>query len=300
MSCKPAYFNGWGSCKSLLEKMNGAALQDKGVTMSDANATLLTYWRTAIADDDSAVRNTLILPILSFENTTDDVEIITSPLGKKIKGSDPIPSGVIYLDASILDYKTLHALQGQEYELFPSFEGGQYWAARKADGTLKGFRCTIATKAGLPPDDKLQSFPLYVFFTNYSEFENVVVVSDMDWTMNGDLLDYVPVGLDIQITTAYSAGDVTVLVTKRGSGDALTGLVAADFEVMKASRNATPPVGVTAVTENGAGSYTLTIEQDTGGTPANLAATDYCYLQAHADDGTYLTYLSHSIKIVGG
>ena len=150
----------------------------------------------------------------------------------------------------------------------------------------------------MPPEDKNQSYPLYLFFDNYDEFEEVVVFSDFDWSYS-DIQDYSPVGLNLRVTTAYTAGDVVVLAEKRGTGLPMTGLdQTTDWEVM--TSNATPTVAVTAVSEDGLGYYTLTIKKDNDGTPANLAASDYVYLQAHDDDATNLTYLSNAIKFFGG
>jgi hypothetical protein len=297
MSCKQAYFNGWGSCAALMDKMNGAALQTKGNTWTDASALVSATWQTAIADDDSAIRDTLMLPIQSFENTTDDLEITTSQLGKKLASGKPIPSGMIALDASLCDYKQLHVLEDTLYEFIPFFQDGTFWLSRKTDGTLKGFRVKIATKAGLPPEDKSLSYPVYLFFDNYNEFEDVVVVSpDFEFT---DLLDYSPAGLDVRVTTDYTGGDVIILITSRGTGLGKTGLsVAGDHEIM--DTNATPTVVVTVVSDDGLGYYTLTIKKDNAGTPTNLAATDYIDMQCHDVSGSNLTYLSHAFRFWGG
>lgn len=297
MSCKPAYFGGLGDCKALFEKMNGIVLQKKGETWTDDTIIAASSFQTVLADDDSDVRNAMAFRVLSFENTTDDVEILTSPLGKKSKGGDPYPSGVVYLQGSFNDYKLLYDHEGIEYDAILFYQDGSHWVTRKTDLTLKGLRCSFGTKAGLPPEDPNTSFPMYIFFDSVQEFKKVEIVSDYDWIYS-ELIDYVPVGLDFRVTTAYSAGDVIVQVDKRGTGEGMTGLVAGDFEVMKS--NAEPTVVVTALVEDGLGQYTLTIQKDNDGTPANLAATDYVYLQCHDDDATNLTYLSNAIKLFGG
>lgn len=299
-NCKTAYFSGWGTCKNLLKKCSGVTLQTKGQTWTDATIIAASSWHTAIADDDSSVRSVLPFNILNFENTTDDMEILTSSLGHKFKGSDPVPSAVVYLKCGMDDYQWLLDHDGHEYEMFPHFQGNSFWASRKADGTLKGFRCSIALVSGLPPEDKLMSFRMFLFFDEPEEFKNVVVVSPDNWRFS-DLINYVPVGLKFRVTTPYSSGNVTVLCEKVGSGDPMTGLSnTADWEIM--SSNATPTVVVTAVSEVGLGYYTLTIKKDNDGTPANLAATDYVIIQAHDVDltPTYLTYLSGSVQIYGG
>lgn len=291
MNCKNAYFSGWGECAKLMEKMNGGSLQNKGVSWTDTTAVSSSTWHGLIAALTEAARTVLMTPINAFENTTEDVEIITTQLGKGSIVGKPIPKGIIYLDASICDYKTLHALEGTWFEFAPFFQDGSMWMTRNSSGALKGFRCKIGTKAGLPPEDKSQSYPMYLFFDNYTEFENVVVVTP-DFTFS-DLLDFSAIGLEFKITTAMAAGDVVVQVNKRGSGDAMTGLAIADFEVL--ASNAEAPVVVTVLVEDGLGQYTLTIKK--GAAAANLATGEYAVLQASDDDATYVTYLSAGLKI---
>jgi len=298
MSCTPAYFSGWGSCKKLLQKTDGFILQKTGNTWTDASIQAASTWQTQIADDDSSVRTSLPFPILNFENTTDDMEILTSALGQKFKGSDPIPSAVVHLRLSKEDYQWLHAHDGKEYLYFPHYQGNTYWATRTASGALKGFTVRVYTVDGLPPEDKLQSYRLFLMFDDPEEFKNTVVVSDLPFSFS-DLLNYVPVGLKFRVTTAYTGGSVVVLCQKVGSNDPMTGLdQTTDWEVM--SSNATPTVAVTVVSDDGLGYYTLTIKKDNDGTPANLAATDYVVIQAHDDDATNLTYLSSAVKFYGG
>lgn len=297
MKCDNGYFNGWGSCASLLEMMNGAAIQKKGNVWTDAEIIALSNWQTAIADDDSTVRDTLMLPVLSFVNTTNEVEILESPLGKKSLGTKPTPSGIIYLDASICDYNHLHALEDTWFEIIPFFQGNKFWTTRKTDESLKGFRFKLGTVVGMPPEDKNTSFGMHIFFDSYAEFERIVVTSpDFIYT---DLFDFSPAGLEVLVTAAYSSSVITFKVTKRGSGDPMLGLTeVGDFEVLKS--NATPVVAATVVVDNGLGSYTVTFKKDSAGTPADLSATDQVTLQIHDDDATHVTFLSNAFKFNGG
>ncbi len=299
MDCVPGLFNGWGDCVAMLEEMIGGMLQYKGNTHTDANIISAAAWQTAIADDDSTVRDTLAIKINAFVRTTDDPEITTSQLGKKYKTKNGIPSGTLMLDASLCDYKQLHVLENRLYEFLPYFDGNSFWATRKTDNTLKGFRCRLATVAGFAPDDKTTSYPMHVFFDSYEEFKRVVVVSPA-FTLD-DIFDYSPAGLDVRILTPYTGGDVVVVVTKRGSGEATTGLTeVTDWETMRTTFGTLLPVAVTVVVEDGGGQYTLTIKKDTGGVPANLAATDTAWFMAHDDDATLLTFLSHLFDVIGG
>jgi len=296
MSCKKSYFGGWGDCFQMLTNMVGGVLQEKGKTWTDTTAQTANEWRAVIAENDVDVRNALALKILSFTPTTDEPEIVTTALGKKYKVKNAIPSGVLYLDTSLDDYKHLHRLEGKGFEFIPFFDGGDIWMTRTAAGLLKGFRCRIALVAGFAPDDKTQSFPVHIFFDSYSEFKEVDIISPI--FSFDDVMDYSAAGLNVKIATPYTGGKVVVQATKRGSGDAMTGLTQTDdWEIMASSFGTTTPVVVDVVTENGQGSYDLEI---TKGGSVNLAATDIITLQAHDDDGTFCTFLSHAFDVQGG
>jgi hypothetical protein len=295
MSCKSAYFNGWGECASMLEDMVGGILQEKGGTAWTATTMeSAATWRNVLSLIADASRDALALPVDSFVNTTDEAEIITSARGKKSIGKKPIPSGTIYLDASICDYQRMLDLEDQWFDFFPFFEGGSHWATKLTDGTFRGFRCKIGMVAGLPPEDKTQSFPVHIFFNSYDEFTRIFTFTNHDWLYD-DLLDYVPVGMNLVENTAYASGDLVVDLTVRGSGDGKTGLGETTDWVIRKS-NGTPVVATTVVVDNGQGNYTLTIKADSAGTPANLSSGEYLYLQAHQDDATYITYLSEAVK----
>ena len=283
----------------LMQKASGLVLQAKGQTWTRSTILAASSWHTAIADDDSSVRSAMPFELWNMENTTDEVSIVTSPLGLKFKESDPVPSAKFLLKLGLMDYQWILSHDGQSYEAFPHFQGNQFWATEKADGTLKGFRCTVNTVAGLPPEDKLMSYPLYAFFADPEEFKHIVLVSPDNWRFS-DLVNYVPVGLNIRVTTAMTSAVVKVYVEKVGTGDPMTGLLIGDFEIM--SSNATPTTAITVFADEGLGNYALTIKKDTDGTPATPAATDYFVIQAHDVDATptYLTYLSQAIQIYGG
>lgn len=291
--CKPAFFAGIGECKALMDKMVGGVLYAKGTTFSGTTILSEDTRHSALASLTEATA--LALPIMSFENTSDDISITTTQLGKKIADGKPIPSGVIYLDSSLCDYKTIKELEGTSFDFEPYFQDGSAWTSMKSDGTYKPFRVRIATKFGLPPEDKTQSYPVYLFFDNYAEFEDVAVIQP-DFTFN-DLIDYVPAGLSMSIVTAYTAGDVVVKVTKRCSNEPMTGLVAGDFLVRESAGK--PIVGVSTLVEDGQGQYTLTIKTDTAGTPASLASGEYALIQAQDDDSTYTTHISNTLKVTG-
>lgn len=296
MSCKSVIFSGKADCQKLLSKVKGIGLTEKGTTFTDATFISSSTWKTNIADDEplQANINTLVWGLKAYEKTTDEPEIQTSNLGIKDKTSDPAPSGTFYINATFCDYKTLHRLEGQLFDVVLFLQDGTQLGTRTTGGSLRGFRAVLYTKKDAPESDNAQnSYPVYLFFQNASDFENAVVAHPNH--SFEDLVDYIPVGLDMYISTAYTAGDVVVQVKERGTDTGKTGLdQTTDWEVL--SSNGEPTVAVTAVSDDGLGQYTITIQQDNDGVPANIASGKWYELQCHDDDGTVLTFLSNTVK----
>ena len=296
MNCTP-YFAGLADCQSLLKKVKGVMVTEKGTTYTFATFVTESVLHLGIADATTANRNASVFPFLNYERTTDDPSIQTSNLGIKDKDLDPPPSMQGWLDASFCDYKTLHSLEGLALDIVLFTTDGKQIGTVKSDGSVKGFRAKISTRKDLPPSDNAQaSYPVDILFRNASEFENAVVF-EPDYSFD-DVLDFVPAGLNVRITTAYSVstGKVTVKVTERCTDTGKTGLAAADFEVLASDGDA--PVSVTVATDNGLGEYELTINEDVGGTPSALDSGDFYKLQVSDDDSTYVTFLSNVIKEV--
>lgn len=297
MSCKTVYFDGWGSCKKLMPKVNGAIIAKKGTTFTDAELEDITNWQAKIAGSDEADRDAMYIPIHYFENTTDDTDVATTPLGVSYVNSNPIPKGVFYLDAGFNDYKQLHNLTSVEFEMWVLLQDGLMMHTKNQDGTNSGYTCQVYTKAGLPVEDKSTSYPLGTLFRYYDEFVDGLM-ADYGYSAR-DISKLSPVGLDIKVVTAYAVGgDIVVNVMQRGTNTPMTGLVIAGFPVL--DTNASPtPVAVTAINEEGQGNYTLTVKKDTGGTPADVLTTESVTIQAQKVGATYLDYLSHSLTFKG-
>ena len=237
----------------------------------------------------------MVFPVLNFERTTDDITIQTSNLGFKDVDSIPIPSALVHIDVSTCDYQTLAALEGKLFDIVLFTDQGHQVGTRKSITSVKGLRAKVAFKYDLPPSDNGQlSFAMYLFFRAPDEFKDLVFTTP-SYSFS-DLVDFVPVGLNVQITTAYVTGTFTTVmkVTKRSTGLGVTGLAAADFEVLESDDVAI--VGVTSIVDNGLGSYNVLIKRDTAGSPLALQSGKYYRLQVSDDDATYVTYLSNVVK----
>jgi len=293
MDCQTGYFSGLSDVICKLGKINGFMLTDKGTTFTDATFITESTHHLGIASATTANRDSMVFPVLNYENTTDDVTIQTSNLNLKDVDGKVVPSALFYIDVSACDYQTLKGLEGRLFDvvLFTD-EGKQIGTRTSTLSTVKGFRAKIAFKYGLPPSDNGQlQYAVHMFFRAQSEFENVTYASpSYSFT---DLVDFVPVGLDVRVTTAYVTGTKTsvVLVTKRSTGLGHIGLAAADFEILESNGSAT--VVVASITDNGLGSYSLVINN---GSASALASGEWYKLQVSDDDSTYNTYQSNVMK----
>ena len=297
-NCNVGVFSGLADVICQLGKINGIMVTEKGTAFTDATFIAPSTHHVGIASITTASRTSMVYPMKrGYENTTDDITIQTSNLGYKEKDGEPIPSMVGMLDVGAVDYQTLQDLETSLWDIVLFTDKKKQVGCKNSSGSTKGFRARIAFKYGLPPSDNVQtSYPVYIFFDDADEFKNVVYASP-SYSFQ-DLRDYVPVGLDMSITTAYATGTSTVIVkvVKRGTGVGLAGLVAADFEVLES--NGTSVVGVVSIVDNGQGSYDVIIQEDTAGSANALESGEYYILQASDEDATptYLTYLSNAIK----
>lgn len=293
--CPTGYFAGLSDVVCKLGKINGFMLTDKGTTFTDTTFIAEATHHVGIASMTDASRNSMVYPVLNFENTTDDITIQTSNLNLKDKDGSPVPSALVFIDVSACDYQTLQGLEGKYFDIILFTDEGKQLGTRKGIDSIKGFRAKIALKYDLPPSDNGQlQFAVYLFFRAPEEFKKVVYQTP-GYSFS-DLVDFVPVGLGIEILTAYtsSSGQIQIKVTKRSTGLGQTGYAAADFVVLESNGDA--PVSTTIATDEGLGSYLLTVHEDVGSSPTALDVGEYFVMQVSKDDGTYNTHQSAAFR----
>lgn len=295
--CAIAYPAGLGDCKAFLSKVQGIAITPKGTTFTEATFVTASTWATAVQSSTPASRTTTLLPFIAYEPTSDAIAIETSNLGRKVVGSKPAPSMIGYLDGSNCDYQTLLSYENTKFDVVLFLQDEKQMGCRTSAGTIKGFRATLSIMNGLPKADNMhQSFPVYLFFEYPDEFDNVALASP---TYNfRTLLDYVPVGLNLVAlsTLSSSTGVITIGVYKRGTTQGLTGLILADVTVLESSGSA--PVATTICAEVGQGVYTLTINEDVGGTASALDAGEWAMIQVAKIVTSTVTYLSNTLTVI--
>ncbi len=290
MSCTAYLPNGSVDCKVPLAEVRHVILTTKTFSLGGLSAAYsFATWKAAV---DTALTMWPLRGITSYEVTTDDVNIMTTQQGQKYVTNRPAPSALVYLDGNHCDYMDMvRNLKGGHYGVIYVLKNGQILVKRDATGNFKPFPARLtAVNKGVPlPGDITNNFPLHILHTDYDDFENAALI-DPAWDFD-NLILAIPAGLNMWITTAYTSGDVVVMVTDRG-GSGRAGFAAADFEVLGSNYLTSP--AVTALVDGGAGVYTLTIQK--GAVPADLTAGDYVIIRVKDGAGPY-TYLSNRLTV---
>jgi len=289
---KVVAFAGRSDFNSLLPEIIGVSLIKSGNTFTDTTFITESTWKTLI----SASAGMLALPLSlkrGFENTTPEVTFETSNIGFTEQTTQPVPAIKGYLDGSYCDYKTYMALNGQSFNVVLHLKDGSQFATRDSALVVKGFKATVHTYFGVSQaENRMQSYPLWVNFESYDEF-NDGYIDKPSYTFR-DLLDYVPIGLNIKVTTAYAAGVVIVKVTNRSTGAGYEGLLLTDWIELDANTDDTQ---ITAMVDDLSGQYSLTIKTDAGGSPANMSAGQFLEFQAQDINTGFIVYATNSIKV---
>lgn len=297
MSCSTFYPSGLGACKSFRERVIGVIMVEKGNSQLIANSKLLATFTTLMAGKSAGIKAIYIPFDRGYQNNTTEPEITTSNLGFNEKTNDFAPSirGFGYM--SYEDYKTFFGADNQEYDFWLVLKDGILEGTLKADGTVKGYRGKLYVQYNAPAADNLQeSLPFVINFTDVNEWKENSINIVPSFTIT-DLIDELPVGLQVEVVTAYTAGDIVVKVTKRNQSKSPYSALDAvgNWEVLSVSSDLDVAVTAVDATSAALGLYTLTIKKDSSGTPADL--TDDVVIRGVDDDTTNYTYLTQPLVV---
>jgi hypothetical protein len=252
-------------------------------------ASSLSAWKTHI---QTTLDVYMPLGVNDFSPTTDKPTVAKMTSTRKAITDRPIPSAEIYVASNFADYKDIcAAFKGGNYRLFlVDILGNIFGTQSNSTGVVKGFACQLtAITSGFPPKDSAQSFPIFANFLSYDEFENAVQIPSPFNCM--ELIEAMPVGLSMWVTSAITGGAVNVRVQDR-SGAGHVGFVAADFAVTDSSELLTPTVA--SITDLTNGDYTLNITKATS-TP--LAAGDMVVIMVKKTVTSIVQYMSNRVQI---
>jgi len=285
------------NCQIPLSEIKNILICDKDVSFTYANKDALANWVTLI---QTSLTIHAVAGLVNYSPTTDDPNVITNPVSKvKSITNEPVPSFEFMLDVNYCDYKSLlNTLRGGTYGIYFELKNGtiEGWLDQSGanTGTFRPFRAKLnAYTKGAQEIDSNEAFKLYVNFINYEQMLNQFYFEPA-WDIS-ELADAMPVGLNVVKTGVYASGDINVQINTRCE-DGYTGLLAADFEASASKSNVTTPA-ITGVTDNGGGSYTLTVQK--AASPVNIVTGDIVYLRVKKLSSTVVTHLSDWVRIEG-
>ena len=288
----PAGLN--SDCLKTPAPVRNLIITDKTLSFASLSAFLnKSIWEGKVETDLSVWA---AAELFDYDKTTDDASIETTAFNKKLVNRLGTPSMIAFFDTNVGDYNQLLAtLKGGTYGVMFLLEDNTLVARDGGDGLVKPFTCRItASGADIPLKETLaNSYPAIVNFTSVSEFKKRLFKVPA-WDVNEAILLALPVGLDILAAGAFGAvaDEIEVQINER-SGDAVTGLAVADFEVTESNDLDTP--AVTTVVDNGLGSYTLTLEK--GAVPASLDPGDYMVIRVKALTALVVDQISNELYV---
>ncbi|MCK5605274.1 hypothetical protein KAR91_25505 [Candidatus Pacearchaeota archaeon] len=285
------------NCLLAASEIKSVLICDKDVIFTYAQMSVLSNWTTKVTQDLTINASTVLD---SYNVTTDDPNIVTGAVSKSKKVTNtPVPSFEIFLDSNVCDFKqALNTLKGGTYGMFYILQNGSILGTIDQSGSnigsFKPLRATItANTKGIQEVDSTQAFRVYVNHTSYKEWENQFYFEPI-WDSQ-EIIDAMPIGLNMIMTAVYAAGDQVVQVKTRCEGN-YVGLVVGDFDEDETQGNVDTPA-ITAIVDDGGGAYTLTAEKDV--VPANLVDGDVLACRVKILSGSDVTHISNYIYIEG-
>jgi len=276
-----------------MKEVRHIILTSKSFTLGALSAAYsYATWKAAV---DTNLTMFPLRGITSYENTTDDPNVLTTAKTQKYVTNRPAPSALAYLDSNHCDYIDLvKELKGGHYGVIYYLEDGSFLCRRSTKGVFSGFPARVtAINKGIPlPGDIANNYPVHIHHIDYDDFENAALIKPA-WDID-DLILAIPAGLTMWQTSNCASGDVSVQINDR-CGDGVTGFVSADFEELSSNYLVSP--SITAVTDSGAGVYVLTLSK--AASPVDIEAGDYITFRVKKTVATVVTYLSNRLTVVG-
>ena len=286
-----------GDCQIALSEVKNVWLCDKDVKLSYTAKGVQSNW-TALINESLTIYGAAGLD--SYNNTTDDPNIVTGAVSKAKKITNvPLPSFEFFLDTSFCDFKeVLNTAKGGNYGIFFELQDGTMLGSIDTSGTeigyFKPFQCNVTANSKLLQEtDATTSSRVYVNLTKSKQLFDQFIF-DPVWDID-ELLVAMPNGLSLIATTVYVAGVQNVQVKNR-CADNKTGVLLADWDESESQGNVSTPA-VTAIVDNGAGNYDLTVEKDV--VPTDLLDNDVVSLRVNIISGSVTTDLSGYINVQG-
>lgn len=296
MSCGTFKYAGNGDCKGFLTDVKGLIVLNPGVTTTLVNAKLLSGWQAHINPaTTAAIVGTYLDIARGFESKTTAPEFTTANTGLKEKTKDFAPEFTAYGFMSWEDYRTWFEADGKSLSFIPLLDNGDLMCALDSSGNVVGFEGQMFLKYDLPMpggDGKQKAHQFDIMFTDVEQIKNYQIIR----TAFGrrELEESVPVGINIEVQTAYenTGGTVVLKATHRATGKPYAGLTTyAQWEVVELTEDSGGAATAITATSAAVGVYTLTFLNGAAKMTADFK------IQAFKVDDSHVTYLTNVLNI---
>lgn len=295
--CDTYVYGGVGECAALRDPVRAIMLTDKGTTLPLSGIKIIgdkdNGWTSILAPlvAGSTIEKGVLIDLdRGVEVTSAEAEKTTASTGFIEQTGNQQPRMTGYALMSYSEYMGYFKAQGKAFDIPIVLKNGNLLMT-PSGANFKGFRGRIFVNEGTIPKvgaDLQKECMFDVIFDDPEEWQNMVEI-ETAFTYT-ELKDIVPVGLDVEVTTAYSTPNVTIKVTKRNSSTPFTGVAAVEnIQILSSVNDAVCAVASVAQTNAAIGSYVVALTADLIGP---------VYARITAESATKRTYVSKSFKIV--
>lgn len=286
-------YAGNGTSKVFLPDVKGMIVLDPGTTTTVALAKTLAGWVTHIAPALCAdIKGTYINLARGLEDKSTAPEFTTANTGFKEKTKDFPSEFTGYAFMSWEDYRTWFDADMKEYAFILVLADGSLMCPLDSAGLVIGFEGRMFVTYGLPKpggDGKQKACPFDIIFDDVEQLKAYQIIRTA--FTRRELEESVPVGINIEVLTAYNAGTLVLKATHRVSGLPYAGFLStALWHVVATTTDATSVIAFVSVTALGVTTVTVYV---TGTTPM----TGDFEIQAEAPGSGAVTYLSNVLNI---
>jgi hypothetical protein len=288
-------YSGNGLSKGFLPDIEGVIVLEPGTTTTLSNAKLAAGWAAHICPATSAaIVGTYINLRRGIEDKTTAPEFTTANTGMKEKTKDFAWECTGYGFMSYRDYRTWFAADGKDYDFVFVLANGTLLHCFDTSGNVIGFSGAMFVNYGIPKpggDGKQKACPFDIMLDSIDQMKGQEVTETA--FSRRELEELVPVGINIEVTSAYNAGALTVKATHRVTGLPYAGFTtSAEWKVVSTTTDNTAVIAIVSAAGAAIGVYTLTVYV-TGTTPM----TGSFEIQAEKIETSVVTYLSQVINV---
>ncbi len=237
--------------------------------------------------------------IKGYESTPGTVNKETSDFdGSSVVTYEGPPSVIMDIQTNPADYNEMMAkFQGGAYRIgFVMKKTGDVMVPIFPDGSIKGFLGNVFAQAPTlrPQGESFQTYKLSIDFQNVNEFRSFELV-DMPFNPTVELPSRMPLGLTVRAAGSYAASDINVTIETRDGTPYAGTVVVEEIESFDSVTGLPIDSFSSSVVNNGAGSYTLTLEKDS--TPVTLVTGDFVLLRVATKTSDVYDYVSGDLLV---